>query len=320
MIARSRDWRALGWVAAAAVAIALPFLLGGFRIYQLTLAGSYALAILGLNLITGYSGQISLGHGAFYALGGYVTAGLMGKLGVNAYLTLPFAGLACMAVGIAIGRPAARLPFLALALATYALAVATPQFLKSSYLTPLTGGSQGLYVDKPAVPAGLPLTDDQWWYLVTLAVLALALWTAANLSRGRIGRGLMALRDDPTGAAACGVDVARFRATIFGVGALYAGLGGALGVLVTDYTAPDKYGFFFSIQLLVGAVIGGVQSIAGAVIGALAVQFLPDLADRVSKNLTWPVYGGLLIATVWLAPNGVVGLFGRWRRGLFAKL
>jgi branched-chain amino acid transport system permease protein len=301
------------WLAALALAVAAAFVLSGFRVYQLTLAASYALAILGLNLLTGYSGQISLGHGAFFALGGYVTAGLMVR-GVDAYLTLPVAGLACFAVGWLIGRPAGRLPFLALALATYALAVATPQFLKSSLMTPWTGGVQGLYVDRPAVPFGLPLSNDQWWYFVTLAVLVAALWTAHNLVHGRVGRTLLALRDDPVGAAACGVDVPHLRALAFGAGAFYAGLGGAFAILVNDFIAPDRYSFFFSVQLLVGAVIGGVQSIAGAVIGGLVLQFLPDLADRISKNLTWPVYGALLIAAVWLAPNGVVGLLGRWRR------
>lgn len=298
-----------------AVAVALPFLVGGFRIYQLTLAGTFALAILGLNLLTGYSGLISLGHGAFYAVGGYATAGLMAR-GVDAYLTLPLAGLVAMAVGWIVGWPAARLPFLAMALATYALAMAVPQLLKSSLLASWTGGTQGLYVDRPEVPGSLPLTTDQWWYFVTLAILLAALWTAGNLARGRIGRTLVALGEQPVAAAACGVHVARFRATIFGVGAFYAGLGGALGVLVTDFIAPDRYGFFFSIQLLVGSVLGGMRSIGGAVAGALMLQFLPELADTISKNLTWPVYGMLLILAVWLAPNGLAGLIerarGRW--------
>jgi branched-chain amino acid transport system permease protein len=302
----------LALVVLLGLAVALPFFLGGFRIYQLTLAGTYALAILGLNLLTGYSGQISLGHGAFYAVGGYVTAGLMAH-GVDAYLTLPLAGLVALLVGFAIGWPAARLPFLALALATYALAMAMPQLLKSSALAIWTGGTQGLYVDKPAVPSGLPLTTDQWWYFVTLGVLLLALWSAANLAHGRIGRTLIALGEQPVAAAAIGVPVARYRAFAFALSAFYAGLGGALGVLVTDFIAPDRYSFFFSIQLLVGAVIGGVRSIAGAVMGAIVIQFLPELADTISKNLTWPVYGMLLIAAVWLAPNGVVGLFERWR-------
>src|SRR6185295_9014506 len=109
----------------------------------------------------------------------------------------------------------------------------------------------------------------------------------------------------------CGIDVARIRALTFGVSALYAGVGGSLGVLVTDYIAPDRYGFMFSIQLLVGAVLGGVQSVAGAPLGALLLVLLPEFADRVSKNLTWPVYGVLLIGAVWLAPNGVVGLYHR---------
>ena len=294
-------------------AIALPFLLNGFRIYQATVAGTWAIAILGLNLLVGYNGQFSLGHGAFYALGATVTAGLMNNAGVNGYFALPLAGLGCWLAGLGVGRPAARLPFLGLALATYALAYAVPQLLKWRLLTPFTGGSQGLYVDKPAVPAGIRLDTDQWWYFVTLAVLLLCLWLARNLAQGATGRILVAVRDDPVGAAACGIDVERYRALAFAASASFAGVGGGLGVLVTDFIAPARYGFMVSIQLLVGAVLGGVQSIAGAPIGAALLLVLPELADRISKNLTWPVYGLLLIAAVWLAPNGLVGLFTRIR-------
>ncbi|WP_162914948.1 branched-chain amino acid ABC transporter permease [Desertibaculum subflavum] len=304
---RNRLW----WAGLLALACALPFLLGSFRVYQLTLAGTYALAILGLNILTGFSGQISLGHGAFYALGGYVTGGMMFHWGVDAYLTLPAAALACFAAGLAVGWPAARLPFLGLALATYALAVALPQVLKSWLAAPWTRGVQGIYIDKPAVPAALPLTPDQWWYFVTLGLLVAALWAASNLTRGRIGRAWAALRDDEIAAACNGIHVARYRVLAMATGAACAGLGGALAVLVTDYVAPDRYGFFFSVQLLIGAVLGGVTSIAGAVVGGLVLILLPMLADEISKNLAWPVYGALLIASVWLAPEGVVGV---WRR------
>lgn len=306
--------RLFGMLALLAAACALPFLVGSFRIYQFTLAGSYALAIVGLNILIGYSGQISLGHGAFYALGGYVTAGLMAHYDMNAYLTLPLAGVVCFVIGLGVGWPAARLPFLALALATYALAVALPQFLKSYLAAGWTRGVQGIYIDKPAVPSFLPLTPDQWWYFVTLGLLVFALWSAGNLARGRIGRALVAVREHPIAAASSGIDVAWYRALAFGTSAAYAGIGGALAVLVTDFVSPDRYSFFFSIQLLIGAVLGGVQSIAGAVLGGLVIQFLPVLADTLSKNLAWPVYGALLIASLWLAPYGLVGLYRRWIR------
>lgn len=172
---------------------------------------------------------------------------------------------------------------------------------------------QGIYIDKPAAPAELPFTDDQWWYFVTLAPLVAALWSAGKLTRGRVGRALVALREDPIAAGAFGIDVARHRALAFATGAFYAGLGGALAVLVTDFISPDRYSFFCSIQILIGAVLGGVHSVAGAVLGGLVLQFLPVLADSLSKNLAWPVYGILLIASVWLAPNGMVGLYRRWR-------
>jgi len=308
------QWRP-GWliVAAAILAgVAAPFLLGGFATYRLTFALIYAIAILGLNLLTGFNGQFSFGHSAFYAIGGYIAAMLMDRLGIPAYLTLPAAGLTCLVFGSLFGIPASRLSYIYLALATYALAVATPQLLKSFLFARWTGGVQGLYLDRPAVPDGVPLSADQWWYFVSLATLLSVFWLAHNLSRGRIGRAMIAVRDQPIAAASIGINVALIKSLTFGVSAFCAGVAGALATLLTEYIAPDTFTVSFSILLLVGAVAGGINSIYGAVLGGLFITYMPVLANLISKDLTWPVFGAMLISAVWLMPTGAAGWADRW--------
>src|SRR6185312_14674166 len=157
-------WRAIGLGALLAGALALPFLLSNYRDFQLTLALAYAIALLGLNMLTGYNGQISLGHGAFYAIGAYVAAILMDHYGVPYWLTLPAAAAVCLVAGFLFGLPALRLEGPYLALATFALAVALPQLLKHKALQPWTGGVQGITIVKPDAPLGIPVNADQWLY------------------------------------------------------------------------------------------------------------------------------------------------------------
>ncbi len=304
-------WRGAALAAVLALALALPFVVGGFTVYQFTLAGIYAIAVLGLGLLTGTGGQISLGHGTFFTLGAYTMAIATGRWGISAYAALPLAGLVAFAAGYLVGLPAARLKFLQLALATYGLALVLPQVLKSSHLEAFTGGVQGLYLERPGAPAGLPLSDDQWWYLVTLAVLALMLWTAANLIRSRAGRAMMALRDHPLAAASLGIDVGRQKALTFAISALYTGIAGALAALRMDFVAPDSFALGFSLLLLIGLVVGGAGSIWGAVVGGLLIQFLPSAAALVSADLTYAVFGAIVILVLWLAPQGIAGLAAR---------
>ncbi len=302
--------------AIAAVVLALPFLLWGFRTYQLTFAVVYAVAVLGLNLVTGQSGQISLGHGAFYALGAYTMAILMDGWAVSAYLGIPAAGLVCLAIGFVFGRAVVRLSLFGLALATLALAMAVPQILKSSHLSPWTGGVQGLYLERPGAPFGLPLDLDQWWYFVTVAVLLGLIWLARNLIDSRTGRAIRAIRDNSIAAQAAGIDLGLYKAAIFGVSAAYAGIAGALGALLLDFVAPDGFTFWLSMLLLVGSVFGGMTSVWGALAGGLFLQFWPDVAALVSDDLARPVFGVLLVASIWVMPNGVAGLLARGRAAL----
>jgi branched-chain amino acid transport system permease protein len=295
--------------AAVAVACALPFVLSNFRLFQFTQVYIYAIALLGLNLLTGYNGQISLGHGAFYALGAYAAAIMMDQWQVPYGLTIPAAGVICLAAGFLFGLPALRLEGLYLALATFALALATPQILK--YFERWTGGSQGIVLAKPAAPFGLPLNPDQWLYFLTLAVLLAAVWLAANLLRGRVGRAIVALRDNHIAARAMGVNAALYKSLTFGVSAAYTGVAGALSAVAIAYVAPDSFNIFLSITLLIGIVVGGLASISGAIYGALFIQFVPNWAQDISKAAPWAIFGVFLILFMYFMPYGIAGAIRR---------
>jgi branched-chain amino acid transport system permease protein len=308
-------WRRLGLGAASLLAIAIPFLVSGYHTFQFTQVLVYAMALLGLNLLTGYNGQISLGHGAFYAIGAYTTAILTANLGMPYWATIPIAGLVCLVVGFLFGLPALRLEGLYLALATFALALATPQILKYRGIETWTGGVQGITLDKPDAPFGLSLDGDQWLYFFCLAWLVPLFWAARNLIHGRIGRAIVAIRDHPIAAETMGVNIALYKSLTFGVSAAYTGVAGALGGLVTGFVAPDSFQILLSLYLLVGIVVGGLASISGVFFGALFIEFVPTYADQLTdllgdraKALPWAMFGVMLIACMYLMPTGVVGL------------
>ncbi|MGE5616172.1 MAG: branched-chain amino acid ABC transporter permease [Bacillota bacterium] len=306
--------RIAGIILLIAVACALPFVVSNFRVFQLTLVLAYAIVLLGLNMLTGYNGQISLGHGAFYAIGAYTAAILMDKFGVPYWLTVPAAAAVCLVAGFLFGLPALRLEGLYLALATFGLGVALPQLLKYQHLEQWTGGVQGIVIVKPDAPFGLPLNPDQWLYFFTLAVAIVMFVIGVNLLHGRIGRAIVAIRDHPIAAQAMGVDIALYKSLTFGVSAMYTGIGGALGAIAVQFVAPDSFNVFLSIAFLVGIVVGGLASIEGAVFGALFIQFVPNIADQVSKAAPWAIYGVVLIACMYAMPAGVSGLIRKIRR------
>ena len=301
-----------------ALACVLPFVVSNYRVFQLTLVLVYAIALLGLNMLTGYNGQISLGHGAFYAIGAYTAAILMDKAGLPYWATLPIAGAVCAVAGFLFGLPALRLEGLYLSLATFALGVALPQILKYKGIEDWTGGAQGIVINKPDAPDWAPLSPDQWLYFVALAVTLLMFLFAWNLLRGRIGRAMVAIRDQPVAAQAMGVNTARLKSMTFAVSALYTGVAGALGAIAIQFVAPDSFSIFLSISLVVGIVIGGLASISGAVWGALFIQFVPNVADQISKAAPWAIYGIFLILFMYVMPTGVAGFLriaiARWRR------
>ncbi|MFN3854478.1 MAG: branched-chain amino acid ABC transporter permease [Phreatobacter sp.] len=315
------------------LAAALPFLVGrsgyisNFTFLQMSLMIVYAIAVLGLNLLTGFNGQISLGHGAFFAVGAYTAAILIDHYSVNYWLTLPVAALFCFVIGYLFGLPALRLEGHYLALATFALAIAVPQILKYRHLEPLTNGVMGISLIKPDAPFGLPLSSDQWMYLVVLFVAVVLFWMARNLLNSRPGRAMVAIRDHTMAASTMGIDTSRYKATVFGISAMYVGIAGALHAIIFEFVSPDSFRFELSIAFLVGAVVGGIASLPGAVIGGIFVQFIEKYADALTKKLTqaihlplelqpWTLYGITIIVLIYVMPGGIAGGLAQ----LWAKL
>ena len=301
-------------VVVGVVALAFPFLASGYHIYQGAQVLIFAVALLGLNLLTGFNGQISLGHGAFFAIGGYGAAILITKFGLPYWAAIPLASIVCFVAGFLFGFPALRFGGLYLALATFALAVATPQILSYKGFDAFTGGSQGLTLMKPHAPFGIGLNADQWLYLVCLAWAAALYWAARNLVRGRIGRGLVAIRDQPIAAETMGINAALYKTTCFGVSALYAGVAGGLSAIAVGFVSPESFGLPLSLAFLVGIVVGGLGSLGGALFGALFIEFVPNIADQLTVNfgegakaLPGAIYGVLLILVMAALPTGVAG-------------
>lgn len=302
-------------LACAVAGIAVMYLTGGYRLLQYTQMLVFAIAILGLNLLSGYNGQISLGHGAFFAIGGYATAVLITKLGLPFWAAVPCAGVASLVVGLLIGLPALRLDMLYLALATFSLAVAVPQLLKNKFVESWTGGVQGLQIPKVEPWSAIGLDRDQTIYLYALLVALLLFATTIGLLRGRVGRALEAIRDHQLAAETMGVDVNRYKTAAFGVSALFTGIAGGIGAVVTSFVAPDSYSFFLSITLLVGAVIGGLHSMFGALLGGVFVVLMPNYAEQISQAAPWAIYGVFLIVFTYFMPDGAMGaLRAAWKR------
>jgi branched-chain amino acid transport system permease protein len=295
----------------AVTAVVLPFALSNYHVFQLAMVLSYAIALVGLNILTGYSGQISLGHGAFLAIGAYTTAILIDKYDMHYALTIPLAALICFVAGFLFGLPALRLEGHYLALATFSLAVALPQLLKFKHLEEWTGGVQGIVIMKPESPfkdiMGLQINADRWMYFVSLFIAIVMFILARNILKGRVGRALIAIRDHPIAAASMGINTSLYKSLAFGVSALFTGVAGSLSALLVSFVAPDSFNVFLSIILLVGMVIGGVATLSGALWGALFIQFIPNLADEISKAAPWAIYGVSMIAFMYLMPMGIAG-------------
>jgi branched-chain amino acid transport system permease protein len=312
---KSEHSRILSWqvvsVGALIAMVALPFLTSDYHLFQATLVIVSAIALLGLNLLTGYGGQISLGHGALYGIGAYAAAILIQRYGLPYGLAIAGAACVCFVVGFLFGLPALRLEGLYLALATFALAAALPQVLKYKGIEGFTGGVQGITLNKPQAPFGLTTSADHWLYFMCLSIALVLFVCARNLMRGQTGRAIVAIRDRPVAASSTGINIAMYKTMTFAISAMYAGIAGALSALTVQFVSPDSFPLFLSLSLLVGIVVGGLASISGAVFGALFLQFVPNVAEEVSKAAPWAIYGIVLIAVVHLLPRGVAGFLSR---------
>jgi branched-chain amino acid transport system permease protein len=287
-----------------AVLLLVPLVVKNFIIFQMTMLLIYGVAVLALNILTGGSGQFSLGQSAFYAIGAYTSAILMETFNVNYALTLPVAGIICFGAGFLFGQPALRLSGVYLALATFALATAMPQLLKLGYFEKWTGGVQGLVVEKPDAPFHLPMSQDMWLYYFTLVITVAIYVASVNLLRSRSGRALMAIRDNEIAASAMGVNVALYKTLAFGVSAGITGVAGALGAIAVQFVAPDSYTITLAISLFLGMVVGGVGWLPGSFVGSAFIIFVPNIAESVSKGLSGAVFGVLLFLVIFLVPHG----------------
>jgi branched-chain amino acid transport system permease protein len=330
--------RALGialWLLVAAAALVVyafaPRFVSDFHSRDLAHAGVFFIAIVGLNLLTGYTGQISLGHGALMAIGGYTTAALVVHEHWRDVWTIPLAGIAAGIVGFLIGLPALRLSGLYLALATFAFAIAMPSLLRK--FSGLTGGGQGLRLLEQApfqvtglsgsvTVLGHSMTQNHFLYYLTWAIGLVGFLVAWLIVRGRAGRTLRAVRDSEVAATSAGINLARTKTLAFALSGVYAGIAGSLLAIQDEIVNPLTFTFLLSILILVGTVVGGLGSLPGMVLGALFVQYLPDFATHVSSAQGVPdfVYGAAIIVVMILLPTGAGGLLRRLARPLTTRL
>jgi branched-chain amino acid transport system permease protein len=320
----------------------IPKIASEFRVGQFTFVALYFIALAGLNVLTGYSGQISLGHGAFMGVGAYCAAILtLGRPGLEllnthppgwlpigngmtSTYTIPLAFVVAGIVGYAFGIPALRLAGVSLALATFAVAVSLPAVAKR--FENVTGGGGGLSMSLPSTPFGLKVSTPHWLYYqgwVSAGILALVAWL---LLRGRAGRSLAALRDGEAAAVSAGISPALYKTFAFGLSSAYAGVAGALLAIQVAYVNPDTFPVSLSILLLASLVLGGMGSLYGALLGALIMEFLPIYAQSppflsadLSKQSPAVVFGVFLIVVMFLAPSGLMGLLRRLTRPMIAR-
>ena len=296
----------------------LPDVVSSYRLFLVSTMIIAAIAVLGLNLLTGFNGQISLGHGAFYAVGAYAAAILMDQYDVPYYATLPIAAVVCFVVGYLFGQPALKLEGHYLALATFALALSVPQILKYKWLEGITGGVQGIVLSKPEAPFGLPLSEDQWLYYYCFIVMIVLFWISHNILNSRSGRAMMAIRDYPIAADTMGINLRLYKTVTFGISAAITGIAGALSASAIAFVAPDSFNIFLSIKFLIGLVVGGVGSLAGCIVGGIFYVLVDNSAQALSTFIkndlglqfdlsAYTVFGILLIALMYMMPMGIVG-------------
>jgi len=323
--------RALGLALFVAVVYYVPFRIYDFRASEFALIGVYFIAILGLNILTGYTGAISLGHGAFMAIGAYTTAILVADHGMKDLWTIPIAGLVAAAAGFAFGLPALRLSGPYLALATFGIAVATPIVIKK--FDGFTGGSGGINLFEAEGITGLPefivtlpgghqLSFNDWLYYLTWTIALVLFVVAWGIHHSRLGRSLRAIRDNELAAAASGVWLASHKTLAFTFSAFYAGVAGALLAISAFSVQPGAFPVERSIALLVGLAVGGLGSLAPLVAGAAFLVFLPQWAQDISKAPGVPsvIYGGVLILLMMILPSGFGGLIRRLTGPLTSRL
>jgi branched-chain amino acid transport system permease protein len=306
----------------AGLLVCLPLMLASFEVERLASTIAIGIAVLGLVVLTGWSGQISLGNGAFFGVGAYTTAILVANHGWPHLATLGIAALIGLLLGALCGLPALRVTGIYLALVSLALATVFPSFVQ--HFESFTGGTQGMSV--PAFTSWFPgLSQERWGYYLALAIAVPLFLLVYDLGRSRVGRGMRAMRDSEPAAKAMGVPVASYKIGAFAVSGCLAAVAGALSVMVQPYpyVDPRSYTIVLSISLVTGLVVGGAGSVAGAVVAAIFLDRVPDLVTNVAHldgSATNFFYGGLLILLMFVMPGGAVGLLSALRQRVPAAL
>jgi branched-chain amino acid transport system permease protein len=313
------------FVVLAVVVLLLPLVVSDFREFQLAYVGVYFIAALGLNILTGYAGQISLGHGGFMMIGAYVTAILSVKHGWNDMATIPLAGLITGVAGFLFGFPALRLRGVYLALATFAIPVALISLAKR--FPDFTGGG-----------GGMPLTrivNGHEAYSITWPIAGILFVLAWLLLRGKLGRAFRTVRESEIAAVSSGINLSLTKTFAFGISAFYAGIAGSLYAIAVAFVNPDTFPISLSILLLTGIVVGGLGSLAGVIVGAMFIEYIPIYAPDILEKVQSPfginldskaagapavVYGVILLLTLYVIPTGIAGLFGTLFRSFQRRL
>lgn len=326
----SGDRSLAGWAAGGfllLIALLGPLVvLGKFQSLEFAYVWAFAISIVGLNLLTGYCGQISLGNSAFMAIGAYCTALLATRQGWSPLATIPVAAALSTIGGILLGIPALKLRGLYLGLATFALALSVPTVIR--HFDTFTGGSQGIFIagagkDPFGLVAAGQLTAEQWLYYLSLVLLVLFYLFSRALLRSDVGRAFRSIRDGETVAVAYGVNLTYYKTLAFAISALFAGVAGSLDAMATSYVGPESFNVTIALALLVGAAVGGLGTQAGPVVGALFTVWAPIYATEVFRGRPDIVFGALLILIMYTMPQGAVGGFYRlmgFRRRLRERL
>lgn len=281
-----------------------------YVVYLYDLVMVHVILALGLNILTGFTGQISIGHAGFMGIGAYASAVLTGRLGVPFVAAMPLAALLTAAIGFGLGIPALRLHGHYLAIATLGFGVAVSQL--SAVWEGFTGGYQGMKVPVASV-LGFRFNTDLRYYYLAVAVTWLMLAAARNILRTRPGRALMAVRDSEVAAQAMGVNLAKYKTASFAISAFYAGIAGSLYAHLVKFISPFDFNLGVSLTLLAAIVVGGLGSVPGSVLGAVFMTLLPHAFSRV-KNLPLVLTGVSLIVVVLFLPHGLVSLPWRLRQ------
>jgi branched-chain amino acid transport system permease protein len=314
-----RLWRHGGdlfWYGLLLVAMILaPLMLDNFYLGELSAVLVWAVAAIGLMLLVGFTGLVSLGHAAFLGIGAYTNAYLLGQ-GVPFLISFPTGGIVAALAGVAIGAPTLRMTGLYLAIATLAFAIIVEKIFAN--WGSVTGGFDGLPVEYPNL-FGYELTESWHFYYLCLFVLILVIWFSSNLLRSPTGRAMVAIRDSEISAQSMGVNLAKYKTMAFAISAGITGLAGGLFSHYVQHLAPDSFGILLSIQLLMAVVVGGVGSIHGAIFGAIFIGALPQtiaimrdyLPTRVADmpGLEPGIFGVILVYVILAEPTGI---YGRW--------